>query len=194
VTASPAILTTLEDYLRHEDGTDTRYELVDGELIPMPPEPPANSNLAKYLLVEFLKLFPFSWLSHKEYALALSGFGVTVRIPDLMVLGESCYAALNATQQGTITPEMPPPLLVVEVVSPGVKSHNRDYRYKRTEYAARCISEYWIIDPQRQQITLCHWVEGAYEDRVFQGEEQIISQIAPKFNLTVAQIFAAANG
>lgn len=26
---------TFEDYLAHEDGTDTRYELVDGDLVPM---------------------------------------------------------------------------------------------------------------------------------------------------------------
>ena len=36
--------------------------------------------------------------------------------------------------------DMPPPLLVVEVVSPNQKK--RDYRYKRTEYAARGIAEY----------------------------------------------------
>lgn len=29
---------TLEAYLAYDDGTDTRYELVDGELIVMPPE------------------------------------------------------------------------------------------------------------------------------------------------------------
>jgi hypothetical protein len=29
---------TLEDYLNYDDGTDTRYELVNGELIAMPPE------------------------------------------------------------------------------------------------------------------------------------------------------------
>ena len=36
--------------------------------------------------------------------------------------------------------DMPPPLLVVEVVSP--KQEKRDYSYKRTEYAARGIAEY----------------------------------------------------
>jgi Uma2 family endonuclease len=31
-------LLTFEDYLRHDDGTDTRYELVNGVLVEMPPE------------------------------------------------------------------------------------------------------------------------------------------------------------
>ncbi|MBD1859321.1 MULTISPECIES: Uma2 family endonuclease, partial [Leptolyngbya] len=33
---------TIEEYLDYDDGTDTRYELVDGELIEMPPERPLN--------------------------------------------------------------------------------------------------------------------------------------------------------
>lgn len=33
---------TLEDYLNYDDGTDTRYELVNGELIAMPPESTLN--------------------------------------------------------------------------------------------------------------------------------------------------------
>ena len=37
------------------------------------------------------------------------------------------------------------PLLAVEVVSPD--SVTRDYRYKRAEYAALEIPEYWIVDP-----------------------------------------------
>ncbi len=31
-------LLTFEEYLTYDDGTDTRYELVDGELVEMPPE------------------------------------------------------------------------------------------------------------------------------------------------------------
>jgi Uma2 family endonuclease len=85
---------------------------------------------------------------------------------------------------------MPPPALVIEVVSPGVNNRLRDYRHKRTEYAARCIPEYWIVDPQEQQITVCQWVEGAYEDRVLRGHDRIPSAIVPAFPLTVEQIFA----
>ena len=38
-----------------------------------------------------------------------------------------------------------PPLLIVEVVSPD--SVKRDYRHKRSEYAALEVPEYWIVDP-----------------------------------------------
>jgi Uma2 family endonuclease len=34
---------------------------------------------------------------------------------------------------------------VVEVVSPGKANEERDYCYKRSEYAAWGIAEYWIV-------------------------------------------------
>ena len=46
---APKTLLTFEDYLAYDDGTDTRYELVDGELVAMPPESQRNNAIAKRL-------------------------------------------------------------------------------------------------------------------------------------------------
>lgn len=70
---------------------------------------------------------------------------------------------LEGAKRSTILPEMPPPLLAVEVVSPG--QEKRDYRYKRSEYAVRGIAEYWIIDPAAERVTVLTWEEGLYEER-----------------------------
>jgi Uma2 family endonuclease len=85
---------------------------------------------------------------------------------------------------------MPSPSLVIEIVSPGTINRNRDYRYKHTEYAARGIAEYWIIDPKYQQVTVCQWLEGKYEDMVFKGNEHISSIVIPSWQLTPAEIFS----
>jgi hypothetical protein len=53
---------------------------------------------------------------------------------------------------------MSSPSLVVEVVSP--KQDKRDYRYKRSAYAARQIPEYWIVDPILNKVTVLELVEG----------------------------------
>ena len=37
-------LMTLEEYLNYDDGTDTIYELVNGELVSMPPESNLNQQ------------------------------------------------------------------------------------------------------------------------------------------------------
>ena len=62
-----------------------------------------------------------------------------------MILGTELVASLQGQSRRTIIDNMPAPLLVVEVVSPGKVNEDRDYRYKRSEYAARGISEYWIV-------------------------------------------------
>jgi Uma2 family endonuclease len=66
-------------------------------------------------------------------------------LPDLVVHTEESQAALSGSSRNTLTHNMPHPALVIEVVSPGTQNRIRDYRYKRTEYAARGIAEYWIV-------------------------------------------------
>ena len=99
-----------------------------------------------------------------------------------MVLSAEAAIALDGAKQSLITHDMPPPLLVVEVVSPN--QENRDYRHKRTEYAGRHISEYWIVDPIAQKGTILEWVDGLYEERVYQSSEVIESSLFSSLNLT----------
>lgn len=133
---------TLEEYLAFDDGTDTRYELVDSELVETPPETDQNNLISLYLLSEFLKLVPLHLIRHKDTELVVTGNRTRVRLPDLMILTEELFAAIGGGR-ATIMPDMPSPALAVEVVSPGKVNQDRDYRYKRSEYAARGISEYW---------------------------------------------------
>jgi Uma2 family endonuclease len=177
---------TFEEYLNYDDGTDTHYELVAGELIAMPPESRENSLIALFLLAEFLKLLPVNQLCHKDTEIEVTGAQAQVRLPDLMVLSEALVAMLG-NRRGTITREMPPPVLVVEVVSPGKANEERDYRYKRSEYAARGISEYWIVDPQQAKVTVLTLVAGLYEAEEYMGEAIVRSQFAA-LTLTAKQV------
>jgi Uma2 family endonuclease len=153
-TAKPqAKFLTFEDYLAYDDGTDARYELEDGELVEMPTESPENNRIAQRLYIELLKLFPYYLIAHIDTEIEVSGRRARCRLPDLMVHTEESFAALEGATRAMITRDMPPPALVIEVVFPGAVNHARDYRYKCTEYAARGISEYWIVDPEEHQIT-----------------------------------------
>ncbi len=183
-------LLTMEEYLAYDDGTDTRYELVDGELVELPPESQENCDIARFLLVELLKTFPFTLLAYKDLEIEVSGQRAKCRLPDLVVHSEESKAALTGSTRNTLTRDMPPPALVIEVVSSGATNRTRDYRYKRTEYAARGIAEYWIVDPETQQITVCQWFEGQYEATIFKGASRLESQVVPTWKLTVEQIFA----
>jgi Uma2 family endonuclease len=185
---APSKLMTIEEYLSYDDGTDDRYELVDGELCKKPIESPLNCQIAKWLMFEFAKYLPVALICHKDIGIIVSGKRAKVRLPDLVVLSEDGHAAMTGKHSNTITQEMPAPVLVVEVVSPGQENRDRDYRYKRTEYAARGINEYWIIDPEMRQITICLWVDGQYEDKIFTGNMAISSTVVDGFALTVEQV------
>jgi Uma2 family endonuclease len=95
---------------------------------------------------------------------------------------------MEGAKRSTVMPEMPPPLLVVEVVSPNQSQSNRDYRHKRSEYAARGITEYWIVDAIAQKVTVLEWVEGFYEEKVYEGDSVIVSLIFENLSITVAQV------
>ncbi|MEH2068371.1 MAG: Uma2 family endonuclease [Nostoc sp.] len=178
---------TLEEYLNYDDGTDSQYELVAGELVAMPPESPKNVQISLFLLVNFLKFVPINWLSNKV-EIVVAGFRATTRIPDLVVLTDELATALEGATRSTITLDMPPPALIVEVVSPGKANQDQDYRYKRSEYAARGIAEYWIVDPQREIITVLILVDGLYEETKYTGNTTIVSTIFPELQLTAEQV------
>ncbi len=84
-----------------------------------------------------------------------------------------------------------PPLLVVEVVS--LESVKRDYRYKRSEYAALEIPEYWIVDPIENKVSVLLLEEGLYEEQIFTGNQTIVSRTFPQLSLTVEQVLTAGN-
>ena len=181
---------TLAEYLAYDDGTDKRYELVNGELVEMPSESDLNNQIAIFLLLAFAQFIP-GRLLRRGTEIVVSGSRATVRVPDLLVLTEELLAALAGSPRSIITPDMPPPALVVEVVSPGKENEDRDYRYKRSEYAARGIGEYWIVDPERVQVVVLTLVDGLYEEAIYQDDERLVSQTFPTLELTAKQVLQA---
>ena len=189
---------TLSDYLAIEAIYEGQQEFVDGEIIKMPPESNLNALISVFLLVSLSRFVPMTWLRHKDVEIVIAG---RVRMPDLMILGEDLAAVLLASGRSTITEDMPAPLLAVEVVSPGKANEDRDYRFKRTEYAARGIPEYWIVDPARAMVTVLMLVDGLYEVVEYSGGDslqddkgdRIVSALFPQLNLTVEQVLQAGS-
>lgn len=179
---------TLEEYLTFDDGSDShRYELENGEILRMSSESNINHLITMFLLMTFGNFVPVQRLRDKA-EIQTSGSRATVRIPDLMILTEELAEALSGAQRSLIYSDMPSPQLVVEVVSPGKKGRDRDYRYKRSEYAARNIPEYWIVDPETQEVLVLTLVDGLYEDAIFTGEQRIESESFPELQVTANQV------
>ncbi|MGB3612472.1 MAG: Uma2 family endonuclease [Elainellaceae cyanobacterium] len=168
--------TTLAEYLNYDDGTDTRYTLVDGQLSAMPSESDPNNAIALYVLSLLLPFIPIQQM-RRGTEIVVSGSRATTRIPDLMVVGDELDAELAGSRCSVVMLDMPSPEFVMEVVSPGAENIEQDYRYKRSEYAARGIKEYWIVDPIQRQVVVLTLVAGLYEAAVFRGTERVESRM-----------------
>lgn len=177
---------TFEEYLNYDNGTDNRYELVDGELILMNP-PTGRHALIIYLInngfVAEINRLNLPWVS-----LQMIGVRTSVnrsRLPGL------CVVTLDQIRQYLDVSAVieSPALLAVEIVSSD--SVSRDYRFKRSEYGALGIPEYWIVDPSEQKVTVLLLVEGLYEATEYRGSDRIESQTFPELVLTVDWVLQA---
>lgn len=81
-----------------------------------------------------------------------------------------------------------PPSLVAEIVSK--RGEVRDYQEKREEYWLYGIREDWIIDPALRQVMVLTRLDDGWGERVFAGDEVIISDLLPGFAGTVADLWA----
>lgn len=184
---------TFEDYLAYDYGTDTSYELVDGELVPISLGTGKHGNIIRFLVRQFedaIAQSGQSWVALPSLVGIRSPRGRrwdTSRIPDVTVLSLAQWDAME-NREAVIDFNEPPPLLVVEVVSPSTQAD--DYRSKRSEYGLLEIPEYWIVDAIAEKLTIGLLDHEFYDLTEFQGEELIQSPILPALKLTAAQILA----
>lgn len=176
---------TFDEYLTHDDGTDKCYELINGELIEVPPETEENAYRAFSLLMALSKFIDIRRLKVQKLEVevpALPGMPNN-RQPDLTVLDEGHIEEMAAINQMAIRLSMNPPLMVVEVVSPYSSrsdvNYRRDYEDKRRQYQQCGIPEYWIVDPTAQLVTVLVLVDGEYQASVFKETQMLVSATFP---------------
>lgn len=182
-------LKTFEDFLAHTHALEGYYELSYGELVEMPPE--SDENLCRAMnLYEALKAFV------DRHQIRLQGLALAVlgqpknRYPGLTVLRPEHPEQMSQLKQAAVTLDMVPPLLVVEVVSPGPENHRRDYREKRNQYEWRGIPEYWIVDPEQGQVVVLFLTENGYEETIYTADSVVSSPSFPEFAMTAEAILA----
>jgi Uma2 family endonuclease len=184
---------TFEEYLSYSDDLEGRFQLINGELIELPPESPENDFFANYLMVAFLNIgiAPLQLIRSHTCEIqvpVLQSNDAANRYPDLVVLRQEHLELMG--RRLTVTLDMPPPRLIVEIVSPGKTNHDRDYINKRSQYAAIVVPEYWLIDPSTQTVMVLELQGNDYSEvGAFRGSDLIASHTFPELTLTAEQIF-----
>jgi len=187
---------TFQEYLAYASETGERYELVDGNLVAMGIGSGLHGAIAEFLTDQFKTLAAQSghpWTA-KDMRIGMrsprSTRWDTSRVPDVVVLPVEQWDAMRS-REAIIELTDPPPLLVVEVVSESTVS--TDYRAKHSEYSVLEIPEYWIVDPLKQQITICQLQAGRYDDATFAQGVSVRSALFSAINLTVNMILTATS-
>lgn len=183
-----------QEYLDDETlSPDRNYRLLStGELIEVSSEDDLNMRIALRLLLALAQLegglYAERIRTTKEMQVPPIGDKCVNRVPDLMVLQPE---HLEIARQAVML-EMAPPLFVAEVVSPGGENSDnylRDYVWKRRQYEALGIPEYWIIDPHLEKVTVLTLVEERYErEAIYRASEQIVSTVFPTLQISVQSL------
>jgi len=171
-----------EDFLKFH--TNRMAELVDGRLEILPLPTLKHQRILRWLLGMFEGAAPVGSITLFA-PLPTRLFPGTIREPDLLYI-----APENAPG-----PEVDYPThidLALEIVSPGKDARQRDYEDKRADYARAGISEYWIVDPLENQVTVLVLQDSIYIDHgVFRIGDVASGLLLPALSIDVRAMLNA---
>lgn len=174
-------LWTEEMYLRLTDQTNAPIEFTDGvlEILPMPTR--THQRILAFLYQVFL-----GFVNPKGGEVFFSGLRLRIRPgkyrePDLLLLLDK-NDPRNQEEYWTGAD------LTLEIVSPN--KPERDLVVKRSDYAEAGVSEYWIVNPMDETVTVLTLADGQYvEHGIFPRGVQATSRLLEGFAVNVHEVF-----
>ena len=148
----PAIKSTYEDYLTTP--ADERYELLDGDLIMVPAPNIKHQRVQLELatqLSQFIKNRALGELLIAPCDVVLSD--TTIVQPDLLFVSREREHLLSDGEKVRGAPD-----LAVEILSPS--SADKDRGIKRDLYGRHGVTEYWVVDPIAETVSIHRRREG----------------------------------
>ncbi len=160
MTSKAQIKFTYEDYKSLPYVERQRYELLEGELIPMTPSPGEShqrtlANVGFYLQM-FVRHHRLGSLYYAPLDVVLGEPGEEQVVqPDILFVAKGRRRIIREEEiRGA-------PDLVVEVLS--ASTEERDRVFKRRLYAKYGVREYWIVDPEAKTIEVLTFRARGYE-------------------------------
>ena len=158
---------------------DTWAEWVDGEVVVLSPASIKHQRIARFLTMTlglYVQERDLGEVLTAPFLMKLPEELRRGREPDLLFVAKEHLDRLRETYLDG------PADLVVEIVSP--ESRLRERGDKRAEYEAAGIPEYWLIDPERQDLELNRLDgRGRYRPVEPDAEGYYASEVIPGFRL-----------
>ena len=180
--AEPAIKRmTLDEFLRWEDGTDTRYELVGGFPVAMAPPARAHGMLCARLagIIDAAVRSRRPCSAQTEAGIARPDRDDACYIADIAV---SCRPYQRGEQL------VSDPVLVVEVLSPGTERYDR-----HTKVPAYCeivsLNEILLIDSEAAYAEVLRREGDRWTVALLHGREAILYLTSVELRVSMAELY-----
>ncbi len=163
-------------------GSDSRLELVRGELVEMSPVNWTHARIVGLLLSWLLTFVTKGKLGQvgTEAGFILARNPDLVRAPDISFLSNARLRSVAARGFVEGAPD-----LAVEVVSPDDKAGELEQKIR--EYLAAGTRLVWKVDPQSETVTAYH---PSGEARVYSGDQAVPGEdVLPGFSFLPAELF-----
>ena len=176
---------SVEEFLELPDTYDKRkMELDEGELYIMPRPRIRHQVLQGELIWHFKGYFnrfdePPGEVFH-DVIVALSLESRILFSPDLVIIMEGGEAVVTDRMvEGA-------PDIVIEILS---SDRNRDLVRKRRVYAEAGVTEYWILDPRQDTVTLLELRDGEYVERAsLTADDTLTTPLLPGLAIPLADV------
>ena len=173
---------TYEDYINTPE--DTRYELIDGELI----ELAAAANRAHQKAVTKLGRGTDGFVSEHDLGAVYVAPRDVVFADGSIVQPDLLFISKDRLHIDTDAEVWGAPDLVAEVLSPSTA--RRDLTVKRDLYERHGVREYWLVDTDEMTVSVMLLGDGGYETAAVYGyDDTLASPTLPGFEMALSEVF-----
>jgi Uma2 family endonuclease len=172
---------TLEEFLHWDDGTDTRYELIDG--FPVAMAPPAEAH--RILAVRLVSRIDAALAGRRpcnaqiEPGVVRPDRADTYYVPDIAVTCEPNELGRQA---------MVDPILIVEILSPSTERSDR--RTKLPVYQnIRSVREIMLIDADNHHAELYRRENDHWGIELVRGAEAALSLVSVELRISMSELY-----
>jgi Uma2 family endonuclease len=162
---------------------DRKMEFINGEIYFQSPVKLQHNEAGKLLLKLMDTYVETNSLGFVGYEKMLISLTRNDYEPDICFWRKEKSSQFKPRQM-----QFPPPDLIVEILSESTEKIDRGVKFE--DYAQHQISEYWIVDADKQTVEQYILEDGKYSlKHKAQHEETIFCQVLQGFNIPVIAIF-----
>jgi Uma2 family endonuclease len=168
-----------------EMSEEQKVEFINGEVVVHSPVRLRHTIACKNVLAlldAFVRKHQLGFVGHEKMLISLTRNDYE---PDVVYFGPEKAQTFSLDQM-----KFPAPDLIVEVLSPSTEATDRGIKFQ--DYAAHGVTEYWILDPDREIVEQYALKGETYELLVKSKSGTLQSVAVPGFEIAVRALFDEA--